>query len=70
MKVIIDYEFKAKLHSVEELSAEFDMSKFEPKKSEIEAQIEEQIKQYLLDGIALAGTIDVERIKLNIETVD
>lgn len=70
MKVIIDYEFKAKLHTVEEIPTGYDMDKFEPRKVELEAHLEEEMKQHLLEGIAQEGTVDVERIKLNIETVD
>ena len=70
MKIITNYEFKAKINAVEKLPAGFDMTEFESKKAEAEAHLDEVIKELLAEYLYSEDEVEVERIKLNIEVVD
>lgn len=72
MKAVTDYEFKAKLHIVEEVPTEFDMSKLESTEAEFDARIDEQVKE-LIQTYMVMGDEDevcVERIKFNTKLVE
>ena len=72
MKVVTDYEFKAKLHIVEEVPTGYDMAKLESTEAEFDARIDEQVKE-LIQTYMVIGDEDevcVERIKFNTKLVD
>ena len=47
MKAVTDYEFKAKLHIVEEVPTGYDMAKLEATEAEFDARIDEQVKELI-----------------------
>ena len=71
MKAVTDYEFKAKLHIVEEVPPEYDMAKLESTNAEFDARIDEQVKELIQTYMVRdEDEVCVERIKFNTELVD
>lgn len=70
MKIIVDYEFKAKLHSEEELTKEITEEAYNEFVKKLDARMEDSVKELVLDSVSDEGLIvDVERISLNVQKV-
>ena len=71
MKAVTDYEFKAKLHIVEEVPPGYDMAKLEFTNAEFDARIDEQVKELIQTYMVRdEDEVCVERIKFNTELVE
>lgn len=71
MKSVTDYEFKAKLHIVEEVPTGYDMAKLESTNAEFDARIDEQVKELIQTYMVRdEDEVCVERIRFNTKLVE